>query len=61
MEYDEEEIGDLEEQGQHIRGFADVAGEAGGRRRFKSQPAFLLESPTPLTRICCFLPTPCRV
>ena len=29
MEYDEEEIGDLEEQGQRIRGFADVAGEAG--------------------------------
>ena len=26
LEYDEEDIGDLEEQGQDIRGFADVAG-----------------------------------
>lgn len=27
LEYDEDEIGDLEEQGHEIRGFADVAGE----------------------------------
>lgn len=26
LEYDEEEIGELEEQGETIRGFADVAG-----------------------------------
>ena len=26
LEYDEDEIGDLEEQGHEIRGFADVAG-----------------------------------
>ena len=29
LEYDDEEIGDLEEQGEQIRGFADVAGAAG--------------------------------
>lgn len=40
LEYDEDEIGDLEEQGHEIRGFADVAGErclgcgdSTGRRR----------------------------
>jgi hypothetical protein len=32
LEYDDEEIGDLEEQGEQIRGFADVAGAAGKRR-----------------------------